>query len=1545
MQDSPGEDDLYSASPPRLRETSQNQATEAAPSTASQSQAAPPPANLSANAATADTPFGTPRRWQNAPYVTRAILTPTEQTQLLTEVRSLRTGLRRRIQGSGESRQLRCPEPGCNFAFDSADVSGFQTHFRDAHQRRCPEPGCDFFYKDVERFKKHYHDSHERMCFVPGCGFTYRPSKVNEFERHYHNHHGAQRCPFCPRNRYPYVEAGSSNEAVLEVPFLYHLKTEHSKELKQLMKMPASLVANARNVIYYESDGGTLIDEEPDADEESEEDVSDDAAGEANESMTGVQSEEVEEPAQGSENGSYRRWEEEDENTTANLQDLADKISQDSRWTEPDSPLITPSRKSGTSSHVVTPASGVLSPSSSSLSSPGSADGPDGLSDSNEPKGHSTSKNSTAQGTKEKSDDDVNVVGPGDPGFNKLVDESIASLDNSKRKRGARMKPSYKQPPSSPVSSEDEPSGMGDLTWMERNMIESALPGSDMAALRAEDEAVRRSLEVAKEQSKAADKPSKIVVKEKQVTITTVKKSTPAKPTPAKPDFTTPPNKTLTTKVPSAPAPAAKDPATERRGPQAQEDTEQETTQPTAQGGAATDTISSQPSPDSTHYVDDSTVPEDQQRTPENFRHRRQSSPPWEEEDPNAKAPKMDKKSRFYCSRCLRKAPISANGGMSAKEQIDAHMDPDRSCRIRNAVGSIEIGLPNRSGWIPESMIRGQITEIRTEFRETYPEYERTMYPLDPKHANASSWVSDPNNDSNSEAWGLPWPPYEGSGELPGGDDDDGDNDDDDEDDGNNGDGNDEASDDEEPEPEPEPEPKKTSPKSKCKEQTSPKTRSKGISPPKPKKQMPPSPKPQPKPAPSQSKAKPSQSKTKKTPSPPKNTEKAPPPAEPESENSSQPQTKTKKWTPPSPPRKGHPLNAGTKRLVPLTPDDIPSPPRKRVKVSPPESDHSSSSESSSPSPPGAGGLAWNSSPGEDSSSGSRKPFHSLPIEEQRAMVKEGWRKEKEKESQSKPDVQQKMEQARENMEYEEYDDAMEDKQAEASDEDDMVEEEAEDEEDDDDEAEEEERMRKAMQEVEEETGADEKERLFKFLREIKAEADRVDKMERSESKRKLVKARLALKKDEYQKKEVARKTKLTMEKMKKAKAEDQKAKQKRGRGAKAKDDVDEYEVDESELEAMASGILKRRKLDRKGKHTDSTYSPDSDSETDSEPQPRRGSSRSQRGVPPGRRSPDHFINAELRGRTMKRRGGHHSEGFGLDGSSDFGPEPEEKHSLATDSHHSLNNQLPTFPSSQSNTLALQDKRSRRPSLTIATVSTITLTKSSKQTKQLGPNEATRWPGMLSSGSPIQAPPTPTSPFSVPRTPGGSIDFPSPIPASKIEARVAAGTLLPLVPDGTDQPRPTTQGLFERFTESVSAFFGRKSKKETQITQPTTSSNASASQPDNLVWVPIDKPIVSSSSTAQSVPTQQDIWQPVSSDNTSDHETDGDDGDADYEDNFEPVTPSPPGRRTPRTTSSKKKRKPSDENYVQPQPLPDEDERDMWIEHLASPSKRRRTRH
>ncbi|KAK1254727.1 hypothetical protein MKX08_008722 [Trichoderma sp. CBMAI-0020] len=144
-------------------------------------------------------------------------------------------------------------------------------------------------------------------------------------------------------------------------------------------------------------------------------------------------------------------------------------------------------------------------------------------------------------------------------------------------------------------------------------------------------------------------------------------------------------------------------------------------------------------------------------------------SPDWSKILPND--PDFVPSEEYYCSKCFRKAPKNHKRDRSPlgrKNEIELHHDPGRCCGIRRGIGSIE-RLPNRSGWIPASLMPKPLSTLRKKFLRRYPVYARTIYPLNATNANGTYWRSDPNNESNSAWWNIPWPAFRGPAPLPNG--------------------------------------------------------------------------------------------------------------------------------------------------------------------------------------------------------------------------------------------------------------------------------------------------------------------------------------------------------------------------------------------------------------------------------------------------------------------------------------------------------------------------------------------------------------------------------------------------------------------------------------------------------------------------------------------------------------------------------------------------------------------------------------------------------
>ncbi|KAK2023199.1 hypothetical protein LX32DRAFT_628510 [Colletotrichum zoysiae] len=121
----------------------------------------------------------------------------------------------------------------------------------------------------------------------------------------------------------------------------------------------------------------------------------------------------------------------------------------------------------------------------------------------------------------------------------------------------------------------------------------------------------------------------------------------------------------------------------------------------------------------------------------------------------------------LYCSRCFRKAPKRGSktqipdGDPTRQEQIDAHSDPARSCRIKPQMGRVRFHngepiLPSRVGWIRKDHFK--FKDIRDAFVRDNPQLEKTMCPTDAQWKRTySKWAHDPNNENNQDVWGMPY--------------------------------------------------------------------------------------------------------------------------------------------------------------------------------------------------------------------------------------------------------------------------------------------------------------------------------------------------------------------------------------------------------------------------------------------------------------------------------------------------------------------------------------------------------------------------------------------------------------------------------------------------------------------------------------------------------------------------------------------------------------------------------------------------------------------
>lgn len=100
-------------------------------------------------------------------------------------------------------------------------------------------------------------------------------------------------------------------------------------------------------------------------------------------------------------------------------------------------------------------------------------------------------------------------------------------------------------------------------------------------------------------------------------------------------------------------------------------------------------------------------------------------------------------------------------------------MDPEGSCRIRRARGKVSvepvtggIGLPNNSGWMLDKDLKKYgkdwtAGKLKARFKEEFPNYASTIYPVGDSKATQSVWKNDPNSSAAiiklSKA--LPMPP------------------------------------------------------------------------------------------------------------------------------------------------------------------------------------------------------------------------------------------------------------------------------------------------------------------------------------------------------------------------------------------------------------------------------------------------------------------------------------------------------------------------------------------------------------------------------------------------------------------------------------------------------------------------------------------------------------------------------------------------------------------------------------------------------------------
>ncbi|KAK2731350.1 hypothetical protein CKAH01_08998 [Colletotrichum kahawae] len=122
----------------------------------------------------------------------------------------------------------------------------------------------------------------------------------------------------------------------------------------------------------------------------------------------------------------------------------------------------------------------------------------------------------------------------------------------------------------------------------------------------------------------------------------------------------------------------------------------------------------------------------------------------------------------MYCSRCFRKAPKRGSrtikrGDPDRQAQVDAHSDPNRSCRIPAKEGAIKFDrngtpeLPSRIGWIKKPK-HALLSKLKADFLEEHPELAKTMSPTDGSKRTNLTWQHDPNHDDNKDNWRLPFP-------------------------------------------------------------------------------------------------------------------------------------------------------------------------------------------------------------------------------------------------------------------------------------------------------------------------------------------------------------------------------------------------------------------------------------------------------------------------------------------------------------------------------------------------------------------------------------------------------------------------------------------------------------------------------------------------------------------------------------------------------------------------------------------------------------------
>ncbi|CAH0000155.1 unnamed protein product [Clonostachys byssicola] len=115
-----------------------------------------------------------------------------------------------------------------------------------------------------------------------------------------------------------------------------------------------------------------------------------------------------------------------------------------------------------------------------------------------------------------------------------------------------------------------------------------------------------------------------------------------------------------------------------------------------------------------------------------------------------------------HCSMCLRSLPNPQTKAPEDEppfeDQWQAHVDPERNCRIPNKLGNRE-NIPNRSGWLRNTP-KDRIINARKDYRNKNKDlFGHKFYPFEGKQPNSSLWKYDPNNKANRQNWNKPWPP------------------------------------------------------------------------------------------------------------------------------------------------------------------------------------------------------------------------------------------------------------------------------------------------------------------------------------------------------------------------------------------------------------------------------------------------------------------------------------------------------------------------------------------------------------------------------------------------------------------------------------------------------------------------------------------------------------------------------------------------------------------------------------------------------------------